>query len=149
VLVPETLNEWKDQNGMKHSAGLVVIQDNKLLLVHPTNSPLWGTYSIPKGGIDKGEESLDAAIRETFEETGITIKKKDIYRSLDGVINYTNEKGKITKRVYYFVAFPSKEINKKDFKPQLEEVDWVGFLSKNESQRKIFARFKPLLNLLR
>jgi len=31
--VPETLNEWKDQNGIKLSAGLVVIQDNKILLL--------------------------------------------------------------------------------------------------------------------
>lgn len=146
--VPESLNEWKDNNGVKNSAGLVVIQDNKILLVHPTNSPWWGTYSLPKGKIDKGEEPLEAAIRETKEETGIKIKKKHIHRTYDGVIEYRDNKGKLYKRVYYFVAFPKKLIDKKDFKPQYEEVDWVGFLSKKEAEKRIFARFKPILKFL-
>jgi ADP-ribose pyrophosphatase YjhB (NUDIX family) len=146
--VPETLNEWKDQNGIKLSAGLVVIQDNKILLVHPTNSPWWGTYSIPKGQIDKNENLLNAAIRETFEETGIHIKEKSIQRHLDGIIKYTDDKGNVYKKVYYFIAFPKTPIDKKDFKPQYEEVDWAGFLSKNEAEKRIFGRFKPLLKLL-
>lgn len=146
--VPESLNEWKDSNGVKHSAGLAIIQDNKILLVHPTGSPWWGTYSIPKGEIDKKEDPLEAAIRETLEETGIKIKKKHIDRTLDGAIEYRDNKGKLYKRVYYFVALPEKPIERKDFKPQYEEVDWVGFISKKEAEKRIFGRFKPLLNLL-
>ena len=146
--VPESLNEWKDTNGVKISAGIVVIQDNKMLLVHPTNSPWWGTYSIPKGGTDKKEDLLDAAIRETEEECGIKIKKKHIDRQLDGVINYTDEKGNIYKKVYYFVAFPPKLISAGDFKLQYDEVDWAGFLQLSEAKRRIFGRFKPLLKFL-
>ena len=44
---------------IKISSGLVVIQDNQILLVHPTNSPWWKTYSIPKGHVDKGEDILN------------------------------------------------------------------------------------------
>lgn len=147
-MVPESLNEWKSISGIKQSAGLVVIQNNKILLVHPTNSPWWGTYSLPKGGLDKKEDPLDAAIRETFEETGIKIKSKHISNSESGFVDYTDEKGNVYKRVYYFVARPKKEITKDMFKPQLEEVDWVGFLSKEEAKRRIFGRFKHLLKLL-
>jgi len=147
--VPETLNEWKNSSGIKISAGLAIIQDNKILLVHPTNAPWWKTYSIPKGGTDKKEDALKAAIRETKEETGIKIKKKDIASSGHGFIDYTDNKGKVFKRVYYFIAYPSKIIKKTDFKPQFEEVDWVGFLNKNEAQKRIFGRFKPLLKLLK
>lgn len=146
--VPESLNEWKDSKGVKHSAGLVVIQDNKILLVHPTNSPWWGTYSIPKGEIDKNEDPLEAAIRETQEETGIKIKKKHIDRRFDDIIEYRDEKGTLYKKVHYFVAFPKKPIEKEDLKPQYKEVDWVGFVSKNEAKRRIFGRFKPLLKFL-
>lgn len=32
-------------------------------------------YVLPKGGIDKGEDVLDAAIRETHEETGIDVRR--------------------------------------------------------------------------
>jgi 8-oxo-dGTP diphosphatase len=148
VRIPETLNEWKDKNGVKISAGIVVIQDNKILLVHPTGSPWWGTYSIPKGEVDKKEDILDAAIRETLEETGIKIKKKHIDHNLDGVINYTDNKGKIYKKVYYFVAFPKKVIFPGDFHLQYEEVDWAGFLPHDQAKRKIFGRFKPLLKLI-
>jgi len=149
VKVPETLNEWRNDKGIKISAGLLVIQDNKMLLVHPTNSPWWGTYSIPKGGVDKKEDALSAAIRETYEETGIKIKEKHISTINNGHIDYTDDKGKVYKRVYYFVAYPKKPITKDMFKPQLEEVDWAGFLSRDEAQKRIFGRFKPLLKFLK
>ena len=136
-------------NGVKIAAGLVVIQNNKILLVHPTNSPWWGTYSIPKGGIDRKEDALAAAIRETEEETGIKIKKKHISSRNAGFIDYEDNKGKVYKRVYYFIANPRKEITEDMFKPQMKEVDWVGFLSKKEAKKRIFGRFKPLLKLLK
>ena len=118
-----------------------------MLLVHPTGAPWWGTYSIPKGGIDKKEDVLEAAIRETFEETGIKIKKKHVEDG--GFIDYKNDKGKVYKRVYYFVAYPKKPITKDQFKPQYKEVDWVGFLSRDEAKKRIFGRFKPLLKYLK
>lgn len=32
-------------------------------------------WDLPGGGIKKGESAIDCALRETFEETGITLKK--------------------------------------------------------------------------
>lgn len=134
---------------MKISAGLVIIQNNQLLLVHPTNSPWWRTYSIPKGGVDKGEDILDAAIRETKEETGIKIKKSEILNPGETLhINYKDESGKTYKRVYYFLAEPKIPLEKSDFLPQFKEVDWVGFVGKTEAKKRIFGRFKPLLKYL-
>lgn len=147
--VSESLNEWRNAKGVRATAGLVIIQDNKILLVHPTNAPWKGTYSIPKGGIDKKEDALEAAIRETLEETGIKIKKKHISNQDAGFIDYKNKKGKVYKRVYYFVAYPKKPITPDMFKLQKSEVDWAGFLSKEEAKEKIFGRFKPLLKLLK
>jgi len=34
-----------------------------------------GIYDVPKGRIDKGETPIQAAHRELFEETGLTVKK--------------------------------------------------------------------------
>ena len=36
-----------------------------------------GIFDIPKGHIDPGEEPIDAALRELFEETSIVLPKKD------------------------------------------------------------------------
>jgi len=49
------------------SAGLVIVDKDKrlILLVHPTNASWVGTYSIPKGEVNPGEDLLAAAIRET------------------------------------------------------------------------------------
>ena len=49
----------------------------ELFLVHP-GGPFWknkdiGSWSIPKGEIEENEDHLKAAIRETEEETGISI----------------------------------------------------------------------------
>ena len=55
---------------MRNVAGLLVCHRNRFLLVKQKRSQ---TYSIPKGGIIGIETVLEAAVRETFEETGILI----------------------------------------------------------------------------
>ena len=63
----------------RKSAGILlfrIIQGTpEVLLVHP-GGPFWinkdaGAWSIPKGGMEEGESTLDAAKRELEEETGI------------------------------------------------------------------------------
>ncbi len=60
------------------SAGLLLYRirngASEVFLVHP-GGPLWekkdlGVWSIPKGLVDKDEDTLDAAKREFHEETG-------------------------------------------------------------------------------
>jgi predicted NUDIX family NTP pyrophosphohydrolase len=62
----------------KHSAGILLYRVSseapEFLLVHP-GGPFWakrdeGAWSIPKGQIEEGEESLGCAIRELGEELG-------------------------------------------------------------------------------
>jgi 8-oxo-dGTP pyrophosphatase MutT (NUDIX family) len=51
------------------SCGILVLNDaRELLLCHATGTPRW---DIPKGGAEVGERALDAALRETAEETGL------------------------------------------------------------------------------
>ena len=35
-------------------------------------------WQVPGGKVDKGESSIQATIRETLEETGISLKKEDL-----------------------------------------------------------------------
>lgn len=141
---------------MKISAGTIIKFNNKLLFCHPTNSSWSGTYSPAKGGVDDGETILDAAIRETKEEIGITIEKSMISNTGEPIkITYLNAKKNIHKIVFlYMVEIKSlSEIGLKDEvvpkkQLQLEEVDWAGFLSKKEIKEKSFHRFLPLLEII-
>ena len=51
-------------------AGSVVINEKGLTLALE-RSDIPGAWQLPQGGLDMGEEPLRAALRETFEETGI------------------------------------------------------------------------------
>lgn len=58
----------------KDRFGGVVVLNNKILLVNPTNN--FGNYAwtFPKGGATKGESPEDAAVREVEEESGYICK---------------------------------------------------------------------------
>lgn len=141
---------------MKISAGIAIFYQKKLLLCHPTNMGWMNCFSIPKGGVEGDESPLVAAIRETMEEVGITISPSQIENKNNPIeIPYINKKNEYFKKVYVFVArinnlteigLNNEILDEKQL--QLSEVDWAGFMTKEESERKIFFRFSPLLNLI-
>jgi ADP-ribose pyrophosphatase YjhB (NUDIX family) len=55
-------------------AGVVVIEDGKVLLVQEAFEKVRGKWNLPAGRVDKGETFEQAAIREAKEETGFDIK---------------------------------------------------------------------------
>ena len=48
----------------------------ELLLCHVTDASFW---DIPKGGSDPGETTLQTALRETVEETGLAFTPADLH----------------------------------------------------------------------
>jgi len=132
------------------SAGLLIIHDNKILLVHPTNAPWYGTFSIPKGEVEEGEELITAAFREAEEELGIDIRKCENSICLEPQwVEYRKKSGGAPyKKVAYFVVWIYEELHPDIFKLQKEEVDWAGFLEKQEAEKRISPRLKEILNHL-
>lgn len=141
---------------MEKSAGIIIILNNKkVLLAHPTNSRWTNTYSFPKGGIEEGESQIDAAIRELKEETSIEVSIDKIEDKKPIVVQYNDKNGKIYKEVYLFkvyindiseIGLESETLPKEML--QIEELDWCGFLTKEEAKTKIFYRVADLLNLI-
>lgn len=134
-------------NIMIESAGLLIIQDNKILLAHPTKAPWFGTYTIPKGKVEIGESYRQAAIRETKEEVGVDIKISDV-SDIINMIDYTDAKGNVYKRLYYFLVFPTTRITINKTELDKHEVNWAGFIGKDDAMDRIFWRFGEMLNYL-
>ena len=55
-------------------AGSLIVKDNKILMVQEAKKECYGQWNFPAGHVDEKELITDAAIRETFEETGCKIK---------------------------------------------------------------------------
>lgn len=60
------------------SAAALVVQNNKVLLVHHYERGRFDFWVPPGGSLEGGESIFDCARRETFEETGLTIELKKI-----------------------------------------------------------------------
>jgi 8-oxo-dGTP pyrophosphatase MutT (NUDIX family) len=72
----------------KLSCGILFFnKKNELLLCHVTGNDFW---DLPKGKIEKGETPIEAAIRETQEETGFIAKKEE----LEDIGKFEYNKGK-------------------------------------------------------
>jgi 8-oxo-dGTP pyrophosphatase MutT (NUDIX family) len=87
------------------AAGLFIVRkDKKVLICHPTNHKAT-EYSIPKGKVEENEIFLEAAFRETFEETNL-----DLGESLEfnvyplASVNYRHRK----KILYPFLVLEKK-----------------------------------------
>ncbi|MFH0701650.1 MAG: NUDIX hydrolase [Candidatus Woesearchaeota archaeon] len=62
------------ENRPKVGVGVIVIQNDKVLLGKRKNAHGEGSWSFPGGHLEFNEEVEECAIREVEEETGISIK---------------------------------------------------------------------------
>ena len=59
----------------KVGVGVILVKDNKVLLLKRKNTHGEGTWSFPGGHLELNEEIEDCVKREVEEETGITVSK--------------------------------------------------------------------------
>ena len=138
---------------MIKSAGLLIIKNNKALLVKPKTVNADSNWSIPKGIIDENDKNIvETAIRETFEETGILIPKHKIDISKRSIISYVDVKGLLTKIIFYFVV----EISDKEYieyktseQFDISEIETFDFFPFREARKKIYWKQQSVLNFLK
>lgn len=111
------------------SAGGIVLKDGKVLLIKNAamRDPKKAYWGFPKGHIQEGEKSEEAAVREIKEETGI---ETEIVKKLgDSRYVFTKEGQKVFKVVVYFLLrYVSGEP-----KPQELEVLALGWFEQKEA----------------
>lgn len=139
---------------MKRSAGLAIIYDGMILLGHTTGRGWYGSYGIPKGGIELGESNMDAAIRETFEEVGIKVPRS-LIDPVEHTYVLTSRNKEYNKTVYYYIVkidnlnqIGLKDIKIPKTKLQVDEIDWAGFLTYDEAIKRVMKSQLSLINNL-
>ena len=149
---------------MKRSAGLLLYRFKneipEFFLVHP-GGPFWknkdiGSWSIPKGEIEENEDHLKAAIRETEEETGISINcplekferlteiKQNPHKLICAWAAEADFEATTVKSNLFEIEWPPKSGKKQSF----PEVDKAGWFSFEEAAKKILRVKLPLIEEL-
>ncbi|WP_171234792.1 RNA pyrophosphohydrolase [Ruegeria sp. HKCCA6837] len=68
--------------------GLMLINADGRIFVGQRNDRHKDAWQMPQGGVDKGEDPRDAALRELWEETGVTSDLVEIVAETDGWLPY-------------------------------------------------------------
>lgn len=103
------------------SAGGIVFNDqNQVLLVKSSGNHAW---QFPKGKIEEGQTSKEAAIREVREEAGVNAEIIEKVGDSKYVYPDYKTKEKIFKNVtFYLMKYIDGDINDHDF--ETEETGW-------------------------
>mmetsp|Transcript_14555 Transcript_14555/g.28143 ORF Transcript_14555/g.28143 Transcript_14555/m.28143 type:complete len:279 (-) Transcript_14555:130-966(-) len=98
----EYLDAYRD------NVGMCVVNERGLVFAARRVDDPKGTWQMPQGGIDKGEDAKEAALRELEEETGIKASRVKFVGEVDEWLAYdfpTSVKQKLAKRAAKKKAF--------------------------------------------
>lgn len=68
----------------KVAAAVLVVQNERVLLVRRANEPFRGMWTLPAGFINGGEDPAEAAARECLEETGLSVRVMRVFDIVAG-----------------------------------------------------------------
>jgi ADP-ribose pyrophosphatase YjhB (NUDIX family) len=106
-------------------AGAVVMHEGRVLLVRNIYGVTRGRYLLPAGRVEPGELPDQAAARETFEETNLSVE----IEGLLGVRLWVMESG---EHNYYFMFRANLLSPVTELRPNLAEIDDARFFSPEE-----------------
>lgn len=120
----------------RQRATALVIRDGKYLLVRDKGK---GHYSLPGGGIEKGEAALTAACRELGEELGLRAYKAE------RLFDYNSEQSANVHKVVLVHAGGEIRLNRRE----LEAYTWwdgKGSLPVYPNVTNIITRYRRLVD---
>jgi ADP-ribose pyrophosphatase YjhB (NUDIX family) len=104
----------------KAGGGLVLNEKNEVLFIFRNKK-----WDLPKGGIEKGEEIEDTAIREVEEETGV--KGLKIVRKIDKTYHIFKRNGRYKLKITHWFEMKTNYSGKMIGQAEegIEKVEWV------------------------
>jgi SPP1 gp7 family putative phage head morphogenesis protein len=125
LLLPENIDPakfeetWKLPEGKAPSFGrygaVVIREDGKILIREPAGHFDGYHWTLAKGGMDKGETSLEAALREVKEELGVT-KAETV-----GMVRHGH--GPAKNNFFYIIR--AKEVDSSAMDQETQSTKWV------------------------
>jgi 8-oxo-dGTP pyrophosphatase MutT (NUDIX family) len=117
----------------ERSAGGVVVRDEQVVVIVPTRRASNGSkvLALPKGHIDPGETSLQAAVREVREETGIV---GEPVTELGETRYWYRRDGRTIPKSVSFYLFRYIEGDTADHDDEVEEARWIAL---EDAQREL------------
>jgi 8-oxo-dGTP pyrophosphatase MutT (NUDIX family) len=113
------------ENTLEHSAGGVVYENGRVLLILMQNLKGEKVWTFPKGHIENGETPQAAALREVEEETGYKcLIKGEIFKVH---YNFVRNGHKVEKDVQWYLMekISQNEIAKDNV--EIYDIKWVNF----------------------
>lgn len=106
------------------AVGAIVVRDGHVLLVRRGQAPSKGLWAIPGGRVELGETLKEAAEREIFEETGLTIRAGDPVHTFDVI--QRDETGR--PQFHYVIIDLLAEYLRGELQPgdDAQDVRWVS-----------------------
>lgn len=122
--------------GKTIASGIFILdKERKILICHPTNHP-WDVWSIPKGKVEKDEDFIVAAIRETFEETNVNLQSARTFHLLQKQV-YNHKKKEIHPFLFLSEENPHIDLSSFELKcnsnvpedrggfPEMDSYEWA------------------------
>jgi 8-oxo-dGTP pyrophosphatase MutT (NUDIX family) len=108
----------------ERSAGGVVVRGEQMLVIVPRRRAANGArvLGLPKGHIDPGETSLQAALREVREETGV---EAELVGELGEVRYWYRRDGRAVPKSVVFYLLRYLRGDTADHDEEVEEVRWM------------------------
>ena len=119
--------------------------DERLVLVRRAIEPGYGLWVFPGGYVDRGEQILDAALREAREESGLEIR-------IDGLVNIYSYPGTVPIIIVYAATMVGGELCTDDecLEARLftaDEIPWdqLAFRSTADALRDYYGNVRTRL----
>jgi ADP-ribose pyrophosphatase YjhB (NUDIX family) len=120
----------------KVAAGVLVVHDDKVLLVRRRMNPRQGMWTFPAGFVDFDEDPAEAAVRECREETGLEVEVTGL---LDLIAGREHARGADIV-IVYCARLVGGEPRAGD------DVDWVAFFAPDELPPLAFRATRAALD---